>query len=491
MYKNNIFLYSNKPKLMVSETKEFFRKVGLEMNINKSSTNYVICEDDAKLLEVVENLKNTIENCKVYRVPLNEYAISLINNFVGISIDDGISSILIENHVHQQNACKERLYLPRNKLGRGLNSVELKCERMLFQFNNTLRSNQEIFLRRKALKNKYNIEEPLSIKLLDEAQKTSLNLQLGISMETCNLERKEHFVYCRTGISFYKKELNVLIVETNTSQRHNEALRCIHLQLCIYYGLTKSKKIRNHSLQECTIPTGIKLKFDNLRTVETEKKHKYDLIVNHCGSMNEITTTFHKKYRSELNIDSRTQAYIQARVLKMTLECILMEALRGEHITEEEQNKLSAFEHKFKLYDNLQVITQKISVVEKLSNIDKISLNMFRKLKTFFSKYSDIYKLIDLKYLKLVIYLWIKCEKLLKKFDAIDSVKIQARNPDEANTLQKMNIRLMRNKILNHILANTTYFKHSILKKTMESITLDYKIGYEESSSGIGNIESM
>ncbi|EQB60231.1 hypothetical protein NAPIS_ORF02181 [Vairimorpha apis BRL 01] len=50
-----------------------------------------------------------------------------------------------------------------------------------------------------------------------------------------------------------------------------------------------------------------------------------------------ITTTFHKKYRSELNLDSRTQAYIQARVLKMTLESLSMEARRGEVIMENEQ----------------------------------------------------------------------------------------------------------------------------------------------------------
>lgn len=103
-------------------------------------------------------------------------------------------------------------------------------------------------------------------------------------------------------------------------RRHNEVLRCIHLQLCPNYGLKKSKKISKHSVQECVsnerveirvdtrIPTGIQVKcnkpdifilnkakkellivkvgitsFDNLRTVETEKKHKYDLLANHCG----------------------------------------------------------------------------------------------------------------------------------------------------------------------------------------------------------------
>ncbi|KAF9763115.1 hypothetical protein NGRA_1494 [Nosema granulosis] len=57
-------------------------------------------------------------------------------------------------------------------------------------------------------------------------------------------------------------------------RRHNETLRCIHLQLCLNYGLTKSKKIRNHSFQECVsndlaeirvdtrITTGIKVKYN-------------------------------------------------------------------------------------------------------------------------------------------------------------------------------------------------------------------------------------
>ena len=50
-----------------------------------------------------------------------------------------------------------------------------------------------------------------------------------------------------------------------------------------------------------------------------------------------IVTTFHKQYRNVLNIDSRTQAYVQARVLKMTLECLSMEAQRGKYITEGEK----------------------------------------------------------------------------------------------------------------------------------------------------------
>ena len=54
-------------------------------------------------------------------------------------------------------------------------------------------------------------------------------------------------------------------------------------------------------------------------------------------TLERIVTTFHKQYRNVLNIDSRTQAYVQARVLKMTLESLSMEARRGKYITESEQ----------------------------------------------------------------------------------------------------------------------------------------------------------
>ncbi|EQB62109.1 hypothetical protein NAPIS_ORF00316, partial [Vairimorpha apis BRL 01] len=74
--------------------------------------------------------------------------------------------------------------------------------------------------------------------------------------------------------------------------------------------------------------------FDNIRVV--------DLLANHCASINGyktriipyvmtwkgITTTFNKKYRSELNI---------SKVLKMTLESLSIEACIGEQITEEQQ----------------------------------------------------------------------------------------------------------------------------------------------------------
>lgn len=141
----------------------------------------------------------------------------------------------------------------------------------------------------------------------------------------------------------------------------------------------KNIKIRNHSVQTCIttkdleirvdtrIQSAIKVKynkpdiyivdkirkeiiivevgitgFDNLRTVETEKKHKYDLLANHTASMYKyrsriipyvvtwdgVVTNYHRQYRDELNLDNRIEAYIQSRILKMTLESLTMDSRR-------------------------------------------------------------------------------------------------------------------------------------------------------------------
>ncbi|KAF9763395.1 hypothetical protein NGRA_1295, partial [Nosema granulosis] len=88
--------------------------------------------------------------------------------------------------------------------------------------------------------------------------------------------------------------------------------------------------------------------FDHLRSVEVEKQHKYDLLANHCGALHGFTTrivpyvmtwdgvvtTYHQNYRKELNLDSRVEAYIQSRVLKMTLESLTMEARREGALSE-------------------------------------------------------------------------------------------------------------------------------------------------------------
>jgi hypothetical protein len=68
-----------------------------------------------------------------------------------IRIDDEIRQILIKYKIHKQPANKERLYLPRSELGRGLHKVEYKSELMILQLKQTLESTKSRSLRREAI----------------------------------------------------------------------------------------------------------------------------------------------------------------------------------------------------------------------------------------------------------------------------------------------------------------------------------------------------
>ena len=176
---------------MIEETKSF-TKVGLEMNKEKSATNSPRCQEEATLIQGAEGYKylgitedstsrtkpETMEKIKAKMMSrveqlcktglkarnmikaINEYAISLINYYTGVlevepeqyrRIDDEIRQILIKYKIHKQPANKERLYLPRSELGRGLHKVEYKSELMILQLKQTLESTKSRSLRREAI----------------------------------------------------------------------------------------------------------------------------------------------------------------------------------------------------------------------------------------------------------------------------------------------------------------------------------------------------
>ncbi|KAL6122446.1 hypothetical protein NUSPORA_00483 [Nucleospora cyclopteri] len=95
-----------------------------------------------ELLDRVENLCKTKLNGKNLFRAINEHAISLINYYIGVlkikpddfaRLNDEIRFILTKNKINFQSSCKERLYLPRTEMGRGLCSVEQRSEQMLLQ----------------------------------------------------------------------------------------------------------------------------------------------------------------------------------------------------------------------------------------------------------------------------------------------------------------------------------------------------------------------
>jgi len=170
-------------------------------------------------------------------------------------------------------------------------------------------------------------------------------------------------------------------------RRHNEVVRCIHLMLCNKYNIVRRTKIRSHSVQETVsnrdvtinvdtrISTAIKIEAckpdilvidkksrlitiievgitsqNQLVTVETEKRRKYDILANHLGQLHKmmtkiipwvmtwdgIVTKMHKHYLKEIGISNTIEAYMQSIVLRKTLESISFDYRREGEICQEQ-----------------------------------------------------------------------------------------------------------------------------------------------------------
>ncbi|TBT98011.1 hypothetical protein CWI36_2587p0010 [Hamiltosporidium magnivora] len=145
---------------MTEVVKKFMNNIGLEINKENSATNdpcreytanilkrigvykYLgIIEDSrevqTKLLARVERLFCTRLNARNLFQAIHQHAISLLNYHIGVlrlepadfsKLDDAVRAVLVKNKIHLRPGCKERLYLPRKELGRGLDSVEFKSE---------------------------------------------------------------------------------------------------------------------------------------------------------------------------------------------------------------------------------------------------------------------------------------------------------------------------------------------------------------------------
>jgi hypothetical protein len=86
--------------------------------------------------------------------------ISVINYHIGTlklepsdfkTLDDEIRKVLMDYKIPLQPANKERLYLPRSNLGRGLCNIEHKSENMLLELNKALERSKNVSLRRAAI----------------------------------------------------------------------------------------------------------------------------------------------------------------------------------------------------------------------------------------------------------------------------------------------------------------------------------------------------
>ncbi|KAF9761017.1 hypothetical protein NGRA_2898 [Nosema granulosis] len=115
--------------------------------------------------------KTSLNDANLFR-DIDEHAISVINYHIGLikleseefeKLDREIRQVLIKHQIHLQPGCKERLYLQRIELGRGLHSVEFKSESMLLQLYRSQNEAKHSTLRRAAiLKNEMEWKSHLS-----------------------------------------------------------------------------------------------------------------------------------------------------------------------------------------------------------------------------------------------------------------------------------------------------------------------------------------
>ena len=249
-----------------------------------------------------------------------------------------------------QPACKERLYLPRSEMGRGLHNIEFKSGTMLLQLRNTLEDSKLISTRRGAilkteeksvthlaticnyLRSKYAMEETVDVSGLQKAQSDSLYSEIkkkqlheklyrpkenplvdikGCSMwlshgnikprdeaSICNLQDRNFFLGAISKCNHCNQALKTVdhlaskcdrMLAHDYTRRHNEVVRCIHLLLCNKYNIKSSKKMRTHSVQEIVSNEYVEIKVDT--TVKTDIKvqnNRPDIIV-HDKKRHEIT----------------------------------------------------------------------------------------------------------------------------------------------------------------------------------------------------------
>ena len=257
--------------------------------------------------------------------------------------------MLVKHKVHLQPANTERLYLPRNELGRGLGNMVHRSERMELQLFNTLNESKNISLRRAAilkvmidensptalivpyLKIRYNIIGDITLEILEIAQKEYLYseiknktrheklyraksnemvdmVQSSLWMTHGNVSAKDeaHLCYLQDrnlfggapGICPHCKErpktVDHLATQCNRmlghdyTRRHNEVFKCIHLFLCNKYGIKKSKRLRTHSVQEISANADVEIRVDTTVATSTKQSANRPDIVIHDKKRREI-----------------------------------------------------------------------------------------------------------------------------------------------------------------------------------------------------------
>ncbi|XP_029656130.1 uncharacterized protein LOC115230029 [Octopus sinensis] len=379
---------------MMEAVDGFFKTVGLEMNSEKSASNvkslsccetlegvkgyrYLGVLEDAgsnvlksKVMDsILGNVKERItmlSKTKLNAVNLfhaiNEHAISLYNYYIGLiniephefdCIDRQIRQLLTTLRLHLKPANKERLYLNRKSLGRGLASVSFRSELILFQFMKSLERQSTVCLRRSGilrviqinkwhmatiagfLASKYAIldMENLGVEFIKDAQRKYLlkninckmlhsvlfkcmdeqNVDLATSSEWlskgnngprsealyCLLQDRNLFFTSMGSLCSHCKKCKKTVDHLATQcgkmlnsdylRRHNEVVKCIHLHLCRTYGIKRGSKLKTHSVQSILSTQNVEIRVDMSIMTETKVQSNKPDIFVYDKTKQEIT----------------------------------------------------------------------------------------------------------------------------------------------------------------------------------------------------------
>ncbi|TBU19949.1 hypothetical protein CWI38_0165p0010 [Hamiltosporidium tvaerminnensis] len=299
---------------MTGEAKEFLEVIGLEINKEESATNDTCCEDTATLLESVnsrgiptrssfeevqsklisrvERLCHTRLNAKNLFSAINLHAILLRFEPADLfKFNDAVRVLLVNNKIHLRPGCKERFYLPRTELGRGLHSDCLEKSKEIYTRRAAIlkvenNNKTHLALIKSFLKVKYRLVEEVTKKSLEEAQLAKLYNEIEkrklhsklynarknelVSVSDSSRWLKRGNIRPRNEAEFcYIQDRNVFwgadgvcqhsgksatrcekMLGHDYTRRHNEVVRCLHLLLLNRYKFKSSKRIRSHSVQE-------------------------------------------------------------------------------------------------------------------------------------------------------------------------------------------------------------------------------------------------
>ncbi|KAF9762762.1 hypothetical protein NGRA_1775 [Nosema granulosis] len=142
------------------DDKSSYKYLGITEDCNSAPLKSVKDMVTKEIIRRANELSKTKLSGKNMIKAINEYSLSQINYYIGVldlepeiykKIDDEFWLILVHNGIHPQPSCKERLYLPRDELGKDLVNVEHRSELMLVKLLDDFKKTRLVYKRRAAI----------------------------------------------------------------------------------------------------------------------------------------------------------------------------------------------------------------------------------------------------------------------------------------------------------------------------------------------------